>query len=42
MGDLRVPITQSSEPHRALRDNQVRTQFYAIPTAGYFPGDPVH
>ena len=40
-GDFRVPITQSFGLYRALTDNKVTTEFYAIPTAGHFPGDPV-
>jgi dipeptidyl aminopeptidase/acylaminoacyl peptidase len=40
-GDFRVPITQSFGLYRALKDNHVPTEFYAIPTGGHFPGDPV-
>jgi dipeptidyl aminopeptidase/acylaminoacyl peptidase len=40
-GDFRVPITQSFGLYRALRDNHVTTEFYAIPSGGHFPGDPV-
>ena len=40
-GDFRVPITQSFSLYRALQDNRVETEFYAIPTDGHFPGDPV-
>jgi dipeptidyl aminopeptidase/acylaminoacyl peptidase len=40
-GDFRVPIPQSFGLYRALRDNHVTTEFYAIPTGGHFPGDPV-
>lgn len=40
-GDFRVPITQSFSLYRALNDNHVTTEFYAIPTGGHFPGDPV-
>jgi dipeptidyl aminopeptidase/acylaminoacyl peptidase len=40
-GDFRVPITQSYGLYRALRDNHVTTEFYAIPSGGHFPGDPV-
>jgi dipeptidyl aminopeptidase/acylaminoacyl peptidase len=40
-GDFRVPITQSYGLYRALIDNHVTTEFYAIPTGGHFPGDPV-
>lgn len=40
-GDFRVPITQSFGLYRALADNHVTTEFYAIPTGGHFPGDPI-
>jgi len=40
-GDFRVPITQSYSLYRALKDNHVTTEFYAIPAGGHFPGDPV-
>ncbi len=40
-GDFRVPITQSFGLYRALVDNHVTTEFYAIPSGGHFPGDPV-
>ena len=40
-GDARVPITQSYQMFRALRDNGVTTKFFAIPVAGHFPADPV-
>jgi dipeptidyl aminopeptidase/acylaminoacyl peptidase len=40
-GDFRVPIAQSFGLYRALVDNKVTTEFYAIPTAGHFPGDPI-
>jgi dipeptidyl aminopeptidase/acylaminoacyl peptidase len=40
-GDFRVPIPQSFGLYRALKDNHVTTEFYAIPTGGHFPGDPV-
>jgi dipeptidyl aminopeptidase/acylaminoacyl peptidase len=40
-GDFRVPIPQSFGLYRALKDNRVTTEFYAIPTGGHFPGDPV-
>ena len=40
-GDFRVPITQSFGLYRALMDNHVTTEFYAIPAGGHFPGDPV-
>ena len=40
-GDARVPITQSYQMFRALRDNGVTTKFVAIPVAGHFPADPV-
>jgi dipeptidyl aminopeptidase/acylaminoacyl peptidase len=40
-GDFRVPIPQSFGLYRALKDNHVTTEFYAIPTGGHFPHDPV-
>jgi dipeptidyl aminopeptidase/acylaminoacyl peptidase len=40
-GDFRVPITQSFGLYRALRDNHITTEFFAIPTNGHFPGDPI-
>ncbi len=40
-GDFRVPITQSFGLYRALKDNHVTTEFYAIPVHGHFPSDPV-
>ncbi|HTW35428.1 MAG TPA: S9 family peptidase [Rhizomicrobium sp.] len=40
-GDFRVPITQSFGLYRALKDNHVTTEFYAIPVRGHSPGDPV-
>ncbi len=40
-GDARVPITQSYEMFRALRDRGVPVRFFAYPVAGHFPGDPV-
>jgi dipeptidyl aminopeptidase/acylaminoacyl peptidase len=40
-GDFRVPITQSFGLYRALMDNHVTTEFYAIPSGGHFPNDPV-
>jgi len=40
-GDFRVPITQSFGLYRALKDNHVTTEFYAIPAHGHFPSDPV-
>jgi dipeptidyl aminopeptidase/acylaminoacyl peptidase len=40
-GDFRVPITQSFGLYRALMDNRVPTEFYAIPAGGHFPDDPV-
>jgi len=41
-GDARVPITQSFAMYRALRDNEVPTQFIAYPLSGHSPDDPVH
>jgi dipeptidyl aminopeptidase/acylaminoacyl peptidase len=40
-GDARVPITQSYEMFRALRDRGTTVQFFAYPVQGHFPGDPV-
>ncbi len=40
-GDFRVPIAQSFGLYRALKDNHVTTEFYAIPTGGHFPSDPI-
>jgi dipeptidyl aminopeptidase/acylaminoacyl peptidase len=40
-GDARVPITQSYQMFRALKDHGVTTKFYGYPVAGHFPADPV-
>ena len=40
-GDFRVPITQSFGLYRALKDNHVTTEFYAIPVRGHSPSDPI-
>jgi dipeptidyl aminopeptidase/acylaminoacyl peptidase len=40
-GDFRVPIAQSFGLYRALKENHVETEFYAIPVGGHFPGDPI-
>jgi dipeptidyl aminopeptidase/acylaminoacyl peptidase len=40
-GDARVPITQSYQLYRAMKDNDVPVKFVAFPVAGHFPGDPV-
>jgi dipeptidyl aminopeptidase/acylaminoacyl peptidase len=40
-GDARVPITQSYQMFRALKDHGVETKFYAYPVSGHFPSDPV-
>ncbi|HEV2261571.1 MAG TPA: S9 family peptidase [Candidatus Rubrimentiphilum sp.] len=40
-GDVRVPITQSYEMFRALKDHGVPVRFFAYPVAGHSPGDPV-
>lgn len=40
-GDARVPITQSYEMYRALKDHGVTVRFWAYPVSGHFPGDPV-
>ncbi|MFN2448480.1 MAG: prolyl oligopeptidase family serine peptidase [Candidatus Baltobacteraceae bacterium] len=39
--DARVPITQSYEMFRTLRDRGTPVKFYAYPVAGDFPSDPV-
>ena len=41
-GDPRVPITSSYAYYHALKDNDITVKFIAIPTAGHYPGDPVH
>lgn len=41
-GDARVPVTQSFQMYRALRDNGVKTKFIAYPLSGHSPDDPVH
>ena len=41
VGDYRVPITQSYSFYRALRDQNVVTQFIAFPIVGHSPGDPL-
>jgi len=40
-GDTRVPIAESYELFRALKDNGVTTQFIAYPVSGHAPGDPI-
>jgi len=40
-GDFRVPITQSFGLYRALKDNHVTAEFYAIPVRGHSPSDPI-
>jgi dipeptidyl aminopeptidase/acylaminoacyl peptidase len=40
-GDFRVPVAQSFGLYRALVDNHVKAEFYAIPVGGHFPGDPI-
>ncbi|MDP9050717.1 MAG: S9 family peptidase [Acidobacteriota bacterium] len=40
-GDTRVPIAQSYELFRALKDNGVTTQFFAYPISGHSPNDPI-
>ena len=40
-GDFRVPPMQAYSLYRALEDNHVETEFYAIPIGGHFPGDPI-
>jgi dipeptidyl aminopeptidase/acylaminoacyl peptidase len=41
-GDVRVPITQSFELYRALKDNGVTVKFVAYPVSGHSPEDPAH
>jgi dipeptidyl aminopeptidase/acylaminoacyl peptidase len=41
-GDARVPITQSFQLYRALKDNGVPTKFIAYPLSGHNAEDPVH
>lgn len=41
VGDARVTITQSYEFYHALKDNGTPVRFFAYPTAGHFPSDPV-
>ena len=40
-GDFRVPPTQAYSLYRALEDNHVETELYAIPVGGHFPSDPI-
>lgn len=40
-GDVRVPVTQSYQMYRALRDNDVPVKFIAYPVAGHNPEDPL-
>jgi dipeptidyl aminopeptidase/acylaminoacyl peptidase len=40
-GDVRVPIANSYELFRVLKDNGVTTEFWAYPIAGHGPGDPI-
>ena len=40
-GDARVPITQSYEMYRTLKDAGTTVEFWAYPVEGHFPGDPV-
>ncbi|HKO55627.1 MAG TPA: S9 family peptidase, partial [Thermoanaerobaculia bacterium] len=40
-GDVRVPVTQSYQMYRALRDNGVPTKFIAYPVSGHSPEDPL-
>lgn len=39
--DVRVPIVESYEMYRALRDNHVPVEFYAYPSTGHLPNGPV-
>jgi len=40
-GDTRVPIANSYELFRVLKDNGVTTQFFAYPISGHSPNDPI-
>ncbi len=40
IGDANVPIANSFEMYRALKDNGVTVEFYAYPVGGHFPGGP--
>jgi hypothetical protein len=40
-GDVRAPTAQSYALYRALKDNQVTTELFALATGGHFPGDPI-
>lgn len=40
-GDARVPITQSYQMFRALKDHGVPVRFWAYPVGGHSPSDPV-
>jgi dipeptidyl aminopeptidase/acylaminoacyl peptidase len=40
-GDVRVPVVQSYQMYRALRDNDVPTKFIAYPVPGHSPEDPL-
>jgi dipeptidyl aminopeptidase/acylaminoacyl peptidase len=42
MGDYRVPVTQSFQLYRALKDNGVETQFIGYPLPGHNATDPIH
>jgi dipeptidyl aminopeptidase/acylaminoacyl peptidase len=40
-GDTRVPIANSYELFRTLKDNGVTTRFFAYPIPGHSPNDPI-
>ncbi|HSP15326.1 MAG TPA: S9 family peptidase, partial [Thermoanaerobaculia bacterium] len=40
-GDVRVPVVQSYQLFRALRDNNVPVKFIAYPVSGHSPEDPL-
>ena len=40
-GDVRVPVVQSYQLYRALRDNGVPVKFIAYPVGGHSPEDPL-
>ena len=41
-GDARVPVTQSFQMYRALKDNGVPVKFVLYPLSGHNADDPVH
>jgi len=41
VGDVRVPMPESYELFRALRDLGKPVEFYVYPVGGHYPSDPV-